>query len=69
MTKALITQELIDSLIVEYSENLYDYWDIAAKIINKIYPREQCFNDSEFYYHVFAIWSMIDNYRKREPQL
>jgi hypothetical protein len=63
-----ITQELIDKLIAEYGSNeLYDYWDIAAKIINDIYPRENCYNDAEFYFHIHAIWDMVDDYARRNP--
>ena len=63
-----ITQESIDELIEEYvSDKLYDYWDIAAKIINDIYPRENCEDDAEFYFHVHAIWGMMDDYVRRNP--
>jgi len=61
-----ITQESIDELIEEYvSDKLYDYWDIAAKIINDIYPRENCEDDAQFYFHVHGIWIMVDDYARR----
>jgi hypothetical protein len=61
-----ITQESIYELIEEYvSDKLYDYWDIAAKIINDIYPRENCEDDAQFYFHVHAIWGIVDDYARR----
>jgi hypothetical protein len=62
--KIFITQDLIDQLIVKYTD-LSDYWDIAAAIINEIYPREDK-SDAEFYYYVHAIWELIDDYARRD---
>lgn len=61
-----ITKETVKQLYWKYNSNPddgRDGWDIAADIINELYPREEWEGrDAGYYYHIHVIFSWLEEY-------